>query len=728
MPKSLKRQEKRPSSKQRLGLSNNPANAKAYEISNDAFRRLIEVAPEGVTIHQDNCLVYANQAAAEQYGASDPEELLGRDVRDFIVPTDQERLAARVKQLYDVGGQGRLTRFQRSRLDGNILDVETVAVAIHWRGRPAILSLIRDITARVQAKKRLEGFLETATNWLWETDVEHRFTFLSAIQNDTGLKQSDVLGKTRWELVGADIDQDEHWRAHMADLNARRSFDDFEYIRPSFEPDDEKRYALVSGQPIFDPSGIFMGYRGTARDITEQKEAERTIAHMAMHDMLTQLPNRAYFTGELERACSAAQRDGTKLAVLYLDLDHFKDINDTHGHSVGDKLLIEVANRLRSCLRGGDLVARFGGDEFVMIVTPPYDLASIGYLGDRITKAIAALCDLDGFKIKTGISVGVAVFPDDGLDAERILASADLALYTAKKAGRGTWRVFDRRLQQQLQAQRSLDQQLRRALDQQQFELHYQPLVNIVDDQISGFEALIRWNHPDYGQMQPDAFIPAAEQNRLIIPLTEWVLQEAAIQLQNWATIGPSGRKIAVNVSPSMLKSQGVIDLIDRCLATTGCDPTQLVIEITEEALIDEANAISVLTALRERGVIIALDDFGKGYSSMARLKSLPIDTLKIDRSFLAHVADDANDATIVESLVNVGHGLGKRVVAEGVETAEQLRFLEAIGCDTAQGFFINRPMAASDIPRWFEQWQSTPRCCGANSNGNADITKANTG
>ncbi|MGH1484014.1 MAG: sensor domain-containing protein [Geminicoccales bacterium] len=585
-----------------------------------------------------------------------------------------------------------------------------------------------DITARVQAKARLEGFLETATNWLWETDADHRFTFLSAIRNDTGMKQSNVEGKTRWELVGADIDGDEHWRAHLADLDARRPFSDFEYVRPNFKPDDETRYALVSGQPVFDPSGIFMGYRGTARDITEQKNAEQTIAHMAMHDMLTQLPNRAYFTGELERACRTSKRDGTKLAVLYLDLDHFKDINDIHGHSIGDRLLIEVAKRLKSCLRGGDLVARFGGDEFVMIVTPPYDLSSIGYLADRIIKSVAAPCYFDGLEVTSGISVGVAIYPDDGLETDRVLANADLALYTAKRAGRGTWRVFDYRLQRRLQAQRLLDQQLRRALDRKQFELYYQPLINIADDQICGFEALIRWNHPEDGQVQPDAFIPAAEQNRLIIPLTEWVLDEATTQLQRWKTIGLSERKIAVNVSPTMLKLDGFVNLIDCCLARTGGDPKQLVIEITEEALIDEAKTITALMALKARGVTTALDDFGKGYSSMARLKNLPIDILKIDRSFLAMVADDANHATIVESLVNVGHGLGKKVVAEGVETAEQLRFLETIGCDVAQGFFINRPMAAGDIPCWFEQWQSSPRFCGMSNGGNADMTEARVG
>lgn len=841
--KSPSERGKRLSSELRLASSQTSPSAivEIGETTNDDFQQLIERAPEGITIYQDHHIVFANQAAAEQLCASNPTEIIGRNAFDFIVPADHERVTAHLRRLYEGSIPSEVVRLQRIGLDGRITDVETVAVTTQWRGRQAGLGMTRDITVRVQAETRLQGFLATATQWLWETDAEHRFTFFSDGLDKTPFEAAGVFGKTRWELVGATPDNDKLWHAHVADLEARRAFLDFEY--QSKTAPWSGQYRSVSGMPIFDVHGVFIGYRGTSRDITEQKraeqalkeseqrskmalegarggvfdidlisgdvtydeqsalmlgydradqvprqltdwverlhpedreaarirldqflegkievlrseqrqmtksgdwlwfdcigkvverdddgrplrlvgvrfditkrkQAERTIEHMALHDALTKLPNRFYFVSELERACSAVMRDDTSLAVLFLDLDHFKDINDTFGHSVGDKLLIEVASRLQSCLRGGDLVARFGGDEFVMVVTQPYDPTAISYLADRIIKTIAAPCDIDGLTVHTSISIGVAIYPDDGPDIERILANADLALYTAKRAGRHTWQVFDHRLQDQLQAQRFLDQELRHAFDRQQFELHYQPLIDIADDRISGFEALIRWNHPERGQVLPDAFIPAAEQNRLIIPLTEWVLQEATAQLQRWASIGLGEHKIAVNVSPILLKLQGFVDLIDSCLTTTGCNPRRLVIEITEEALVDEPKIISVLMALRERGVTIAIDDFGTGYSSMARLKSLPIDILKIDRSFLARVTHDASDATVVESLVNVGHGLGKKVVAEGVETAEQLGFLKKVGCDLAQGFFINHPMPAASIPSWFEQWQSSRLCC----------------
>lgn len=814
------------------------ANAKACQVTDNDFRQLIEIAPEGVTIHQDRRIVFANQAAADQLGAKDPTEIIGCDGFNFIIPADRERIEARVRQLYRDGGQSSLTRFQKVRLDGRVTDVEAVAVKITWDGKPAVLSMVRDITARLQAEARLEGFLDTATTCLWETDVEHRFTYLWDF-NQRDLAQVQVLGKTRWELHGIVPDSDPTWRAHVADLEAHRPFRNFELL--SAASPWLGQYRSVSGVPIFDAHGVFKGYRGTSRDvserlrtdqelreseerfklalegamggvfdidlasgevtydeqlakmlgydhpndiprqsegwierlhpddrnvaltklrdhlegrtatlwseqrqrtksgdwvwfscigkvverdadgrarrlvgirfdITERKQAEQTIAHMALHDALTGLPNRVYFANELNRVSKAALRDGTKIAVLFLDLDHFKNVNDTLGHSMGDKLLIEVAKRLQSCLRGGDLVARFGGDEFVMVVNQPYDPTAISYLADRMTKAIAMPFDIDGVKVNTSISIGVAIYPDDGLDADRILASADLALYAAKSEGRQTWRAFDQRLQERLHAQRTLDQELRHALDRDQFELHYQPLVSIVDDGVLGFEALIRWNHPERGQILPETFIPATEQNRLIIPLTEWVLREATTQLHRWTSTHLGAFKIAINVSPVLLKLGGFVDLFDRCIAETGADPENLVVEITEGTLTDEAKVIPALSALRDRGATIAIDDFGTGYSSMVRLKALPVDVLKIDRSFLAHVSHDASDAAILESLVKVGHGLGKQVVAEGVETLEQLRFLQNVGCDVAQGFLINRPMAAAQIPAWFERWESSRR------------------
>lgn len=682
------------------------------QLNDQDLGRLVECIADGIIIHQDNRVVYANPSALMQFGAKSLTDLVERNMLDLVAPEHQSKMKAFNDWLFAKDGVVGRQKFRRRRLDGTSVDVETVTVRINWKGRPALLGVARNIAQHEQIKEalaeseaRLEGFLSTAAHWLWETDAEHRFTFLSDSLSKSGFTQAQVLGRTRWDLADVLVDDDPEWCEHVADLNARRPFHDFEYR--STAPNGEELHRSISGVPFFDARGTFQGYRGTSRDITERKKAEQTIKYMALHDALTKLPNRVCFAANLEDAFDTAQRDGTKLAVLFLDLDHFKNVNDNFGHSVGDKLLIEVTNRLKSSLGDNDLVARFGGDEFVMVVPQSHDLAMLRFRVDQVTEIIAEPYEIDGLTVHTSVSIGVAIYPDDGTDSERLLASADLALYSAKKAGRHTWMVFDHSLQEQLQVQRYLDQELHHAIDQQQFELYYQPVIRIADGSIIGFEALIRWNHPERGQMLPDAFIPATEQNQLIIPLTQWTLQEALAQLQRWALIGLSGHKIGINVSPILLKFQGFVELFDRCISSTSCDPENVVVEITEGALIDESKAIPVLTALQERGVTIAVDDFGKGYSSMARLKKLPVDILKIDRLFLANATKDAGDASIVESLVDVGHSLGKRVIAEGVETVEQLDFLESIGCDYGQGFFIDRPMKAADIPSWSKQWQS---------------------
>lgn len=689
----------------------------AHHHHDDSFKYLVESAADGIIIQQGYRVVYANPSALRQFGANSLAEVAQRPMLDFIAPDDRPMMRTFLEELLERGGFSDPQGFRRLRLDGTQIEVVAVAAKISWNDGPALLGIIRNATQTERIRITLQSdaarrtrFSSTAGHWLWETDSEHRFTFFSEEVEELGYLPANIIGKTRWEIAEVEPDCNAMWRDHVAELNAHRAFFDFEYS--TIRPDGIEIQRSVSGVPILDSQGVFMGYRGSSRDITEYRRAQRTIEHMALHDALTGLSNRAGFSRELQHACREAQYDGTRLAVLFLDLDHFKDVNDALGHSVGDRLLIEVAERLRRGLRARDFIARFGGDEFVMLVNQDCDHASISDLADRLTKTVSVPYDIDGIRVRTAVSIGVAIFPDDGADHERILSNADLALYAAKREGRNTWRVFDHQLQKKLQSQRSLDQALRHALDQQQFELYYQPLVSIGDDRILGFEALIRWNHPVHGQVQPNEFIPATERNQLIVPLTEWILEEAITQHRRWVSTGLGKFNISVNVPPILLKLQGFVDLLDQCVARMSCDPCYLTIEITEGTLIDEVKVLKVLAALRERGVTIAIDDFGKGYSSMTRLKALPVDVLKIDRTFLTNVAHDPSEAMIVESLVKVGQCLGKKVVAEGVETPDQLQVLERIGCDIAQGFFIKQPMAAMEVSAWFERWQSLwPRC-----------------
>lgn len=681
----------------------------AYDQDDDSFKYLVESAGDGIIVQQDGCVAYANPRAIEQIGAEGLHDVLHRPLIDFVAPEDRSRMEAFRRHLMDGGGFSGPQGFRRKRLDGTVIEVVVAAVKIRWKGRPALLGIIRNATQRERIEISLEAsddlhqrFLSSTARSLWETDAGHRFVYVSDLEN-CDLLPSDLVGKTLWEALDIEPENQAHWQRHLANLDAHRPFFDFEYS--IHRRDGVEVLRSASGVPMFDVGGDFTGYRGSCQDITEYRRAKRTIEHMALHDALTGLPNRFLFSGELQRTCDDARRSRSRFAVFFLDLDHFKDVNDTLGHSVGDKLLIEVARRLGSCLHGSDLVARFGGDEFVMVVNDDERSGSTGSLADRLNEALTRPYDIDGLNVHSAVSIGIACFPDHGTDGERLLASADLALYAAKRDGRGTWRVFDHLLQKQLQAQRSLDESLRHALAQSQFQLHYQPLISVADERIAGFEALVRWNHPARGQMLPKEFIPAAEQYRHVVPLTEWILQEATAQQRSWASAGPGRFNIAINVPPALLKLQSFVDLIDQCAARTNCSPSNLTVEITEGTLIDEDNVVAVLSALRERGVTIAIDDFGTGFSSMRRLKTLPVDILKIERSFLADVVDDASEATIVEALVKVGHSLGKTVVAEGVETREQFDFLKRIGCDIVQGFLFSEPMPATDVPLWIDRW-----------------------
>ena len=648
--------------------------------------------------------------------------MIGRPSTDFL--TEESRCYALETVLPEFMHTGicQDVAYQFVKKDGEILDILLSATA-EWDACGQIersYAVLVNVTPQKEAEQRLQDFLATATQWLWELDAEYRFTFLSEGYNKAGFVPARILGRTRWEMAGVAPDKDDVWRQHVADLEARRPFRDFECRW--IDPEGREHYRSVSGIPIFDAQGVFKGYRGTSRDITERKQATMTIERLALHDTLTGLPNRLYFTRELERACASVQRSDGKIAVMFLDLDHFKDVNDTLGHSVGDQLLAEVAQRLKTCIRRSDLVARLGGDEFAMIVNGRGELGSFCHLAERIIKVIAEPFEIDGIGVRTGISIGITLYPDDEGDVERVLANADAALRTAKGEGRQAWRVFDRGLQERMLAQRSRDQELRNALERQEFELHYQPLINAVSGEIQSFEALLRWNHPLHGTVLPDSFIAAAERNRLIVPLTEWVLHEAMMQRQFWQDATSRGDvTIAINLSPLSLKVEGFVDFVARSLTATGCHPQQLVIEITERSLIDETRAVPALNALRALGVAVAVDDFGTGYSSMARLKKLPVDELKIDRAILSNVTHDEGDATIVESLVKVGRSLGMQVIAEGVETVEQLELLAGMGCHQIQGFLVAHPMAAAAVPAWIERWrwpdyrdQQLCRPCGA--------------
>jgi|GEM_PF-4213105 len=684
--------------------------ARALHQAEARYHSLYHTIPAFVhSIDADGRLVSVSDCWLELMGY-ERHEVIGRRSSEFLTDLSRRYAVETVLPAFMLTGICQDVPYQFVKKTGEILDILLSATAERdATGQiERTYAVLVNVTPQKEAEarwreseRRLQDFLATATDWLWEIDADLRFSYISTGHGETAGDVGDVLGKTRWELHDMTPECDEKWRAHLADLEACRPFRDFEY--QFVDSNGNIQYRLISGAPIIDNHDVFHGYRGTGRDISARKKADLAIKRMALHDTLTGLPNRLSFNQELEQACAAASCGGDPIVVMLLDLDHFKDINDTLGHAAGDKLLVEIAQRLKKCIRSCDLVARLGGDEFAMIMSRPYERQIFDDLATRIIEAVGEPVSLGGHAVRTGISLGVAVYPDDGIVGETMLAHADLALYAAKKAGRKTWRGFEKSMEQRLNAQRTLDEELRHALEQQQFELYYQPIVDIANDDIVGMEALLRWNHPKSGLIVPDVFIPAMERNWLIIPMTEWALCEALAQQQSWANENVGEFRVAVNIAPQSLKADGFADLIKRHLADAQFDPRHLVIEITEGSLIDKMAVVPVLKALRAFGVSIAVDDFGADYSSMARLKALPIDILKIDRSFLSN---NNNDIAIVEALVKVGRSLGKKVIVEGVERPKQWLHLGHVGCHQAQGFLIAPPMPATDLPAWIRRWQ----------------------
>ena len=441
------------------------------------------------------------------------------------------------------------------------------------------------------------------------------------------------------------------------------------------------------------------GWVATHEDITERQKAEAQIAHMAHHDALTGLANRVLLLERLEAALLRVQR-GERIAVLYLDLDNFKSINDTLGHSAGDALLRVVANRLRGCLRETDTIARLGGDEFAILQTALEQPTDAELLAKRLRDAVTTPLDVDGHQVLADVSIGITLAPTDGTESSQLLKNADMAMYAAKCDGRGTFRYFEPGMNARAKARRALELDLRNAIVNEEFELYYQPLINLERNEICSCEALLRWHHPERGMITPNEFIPAAEETGLITQIGERVLRKACIEAATW----PENITVAVNVSPVQFKNQTLVLTVISALAASGLSAHRLAIEVTEAVLMQDNEAtLATLHQLRDLGVQIVMDDFGTGYSSLSYLRSFPFDKIKIDRSFINDVSDMGDASAIVQATTSIATSMNMTTTAEGVETQEQLAKIRDLGCTEMQGYLSNRPMRAQDIAMLFQ-------------------------
>jgi len=509
------------------------------------------------------------------------------------------------------------------------------------------------------------------------------------------------LGRTELEIVGrtdfdfADAASAEAVQKLDRDMLARN--EPLHSEEWATYPDGRSVCLGIMRTPYYSVQGKAQGLIVIGRDITEKKRAEQQLTYLAQVDMLTGLPNRHMLYERLSQTIKQARRSGHHIACMYVDLDRFKLVNDTYGHWIGDKLLVEVATRLRSCLREDDTVGRLGGDEFAIVLNQlarPEDAAMVA---QKVIDALAEPFDLDGHESFASASIGIAIYPGDGDNSDDLLRNADTAMYRAKEQGRNNHQFYLRQMNERLAQRLELETSMRGAIEREEFLLYYQPKVELGGGAICGFEALLRWQRPGQGLVSPAEFVPVLEDTGLIVPVGEWVLRSACAQIRAWQRLGLRPPPVAVNISARQFQPK-VLDAFIACIAQARIDPALIKLELTESLLMKEAEETArTLDRLKASGVHLSVDDFGTGYSSLAYLKRFPLDEIKIDRAFIRDVTTDPDDAEIALTIINLAHSLNLKVVAEGVETEAQLSFLRAHGCDEIQGYYFAKPLSVTD-------------------------------
>jgi len=582
----------------------------------------------------------------------------------------------------------------RQRLDQELLEFgeqeagDTVGIAALERSPSAYARMLRTLIGN------LDGMVFRCRN-----DRHWTMEFVSdGCRQLTGYMPDDLVGNSRLSYSDVILEADRPRVRAPSSAHAgppARYALEYRIVRA----DGVIRHVWERGTPVLDVSGQVIAYEGFIEDITERVGDRARIEHQANFDSLTGLANRHLLNDRLTQAILHAERTRDKVAVAFVDLDQFKIINDTFGHELGDELLRAMAERLTGCVRQADTVARQGGDEFVLLLTAYRDSEELLAVIQRIHSAIALPWQAGRREFHVTCSVGIAVYPNDGRTSDVLLRNADVAMYKAKSAGRNNFQFFTAELNRMMVERVNIEHQLRNALARKQLLLHYQPRVDVATGRIVGAEALLRWRMPRQGLISPARFISVAEETGLIVPIGKWVLQLACLQAMAWQAAGLPPLIVSVNVSPRQFRQDDIVSTISDALAESGLPPRFLQIELTEGlAMHDAEQHVSMLGDIKALGVQIAIDDFGTGYSSLSYLKRFPVDQLKVDRSFVKDLATDADDAAIVQAIIALGHQLGLRVVAEGVETSGQFEYLRRSGCDEMQGYLFGRPMTAEEF------------------------------
>jgi diguanylate cyclase (GGDEF)-like protein/PAS domain S-box-containing protein len=569
----------------------------------------------------------------------------------------------------------------------------------------AIEGLIQDVTERREssqalreAERRYYNLFENALEGIFRTTLEGQYLDANpALARIYGFESPAELIHSLKDIRNQLYVQPQRREEFMQLIKARGLVSGFE--SQVYRKNGEIIWISENARAVFGDDGMVACYEGTVEDVTELKLYQARIEQQANYDMLTGLANRSLLNERLQQAIFTATRHGTRLGVVFIDLDRFKYINDSLGHHVGDELLVAMAERLKASVRESDTVARLGGDEFVLLINGQNDPESMAIVLERMLLDISEPWTIAQGDFNVTCSIGVALFPDDGHSAEVLLKHADSAMYRAKEKGRNNFQFFTAELNALITERLEMENRLRRALERDQFTLHYQPRIDMRTQELIGAEALLRWQPAEGEEITPSRFIPVAEEIGLLAPIGKWVLRTACRQNKQWQDAGLQPFAISVNVSPRQFRQDSFVATVTEILRETGLEARYLEIELTESAVMQDVEQfIAMLGELSDLGVQITLDDFGAGYSSLSYLKRLPVDRLKVDRSFVQDIATDADDATIVRTIIALGHNLGMKVVAEGVESAEQLEFLRINDCDELQGYYFAKPVPAAEF------------------------------
>ena len=684
----------------------------ALRESDAQYRALFEGSPDAIFLAdpETGIILDANEAACRLL-ARPYEAIIGLHQSDIHPPDkqsySQDTFKQHVEEATDQRGS-HLSEMAVLRPDGSVVPVEVLAQLVTIRGKKVLQGVFRDITERKIVEQKLEESIVRFRR-LSEAGFEGIIISEQGILVDANTRMAEILGCSIPELIGR----------KLSDIIAPESMDS---MLDHIQSGSEERYELFAKRkddsifPI-EAQGKTMPYAGrmlqitAIRDVTERKEAEERIRYLAYYDSLTGLPNRTFYKELVGRALLMAKRHRWTIAVLFIDLDYFKRINDTLGHDIGDQLLRTVADLVKTCIRKSDfiarseaeelenVVARLGGDEFIVLLNEIAHSQDASRVARRVLKELARPFTLAGHEVFVTASIGIALYPVDGDDAETLFKNADVAMYHAKNQGRNNYQFYTKSMNAMSLQRLDLENDLRKALDRGEFLLYYKPTVDVKTRKIIGAEALIRWKHPSKGIILPGEFIPLAEETGLIVPIGEWVLRTACSQNRAWQHDGHKPFRVAVNLSGRQFDQENLVEVVSKVLHDTGLDPEHLELEITESTIMkNPEKAATTLHKLKGMGICLSIDDFGTGYSSLANLKKFPLDTLKIDRSFVMNITADSDDAAITTAIIAMAHSLKLGVVAEGVESEDQQSFLRERACDAVQGYLFSRPIPPEEF------------------------------